>query len=338
MDDPRPDPDELISIVSDFGRLLDERSRALTEIGKLGSRAAENLWREVMREPLRAKLVELGMHASTFDEDFEDVVPLVTLDVNALVVWTMRSYRLRFVCDPKGVNACTSKECAAQIMRVTGVTPQLTIAGPDRVQVTLGPITQMIFAPDFGAGLFDVLRQWATTTGQKVTRVVGRGTWIPTDTQRQAAESAGLELTEQVYVAHVPPEPPRDWLGEVQAIVGERACSLDRDDDRDDRDDDAWDDYGAQRSDLVEIACELRVRVRFVKLEGPRLTIEIDDRPKLVKLPRVRDPAGAGRDKLLRALEAVLAPIGMRFVVTSSNILVLATEDELARLAVADLL
>ncbi|MBA3393774.1 MAG: hypothetical protein H0T89_14090 [Deltaproteobacteria bacterium] len=323
---------ELHALVLDATRPLAERERALNDLRGLGTRFPELAWRAAVRAPLRAALDELGLFVPTFDEDFDEAVPILDLELGKLVVWALARLRLRCVPVPKDLSACTRVAFRAALTNVTGVEPTLDVVGtlrsPIEVRVTLGPVQTSIERGDPVRDVFALLAAWAERSGTTRRPVFASNlaVWLANDVQFRAAERLGVRIERAVVRA-------LDPLETVRAVVpGARIAPFE--------DHEHLDDFNDYRCALVDAACATSDRIEDVTVDGRRVTLAIDGAPVELELPRTRP-----RDfrelaiRIFDALAAVLEPrLGARPVLAKGDIIVLATADEYARLRDAGLL
>ena len=323
---------ELHALVIDAARPLAERERALRDLSGLGVRFPELAWRAAVRAPMREALDELGLFAPTFDEDFDEAVPIFDLELGKLVVWALARLRLRCVPVPKDLRACTGDAFRAALARVTGAEPTLDVVGsvrsPIEVRVTLGPVQTSIGGGDPARDVFALLTMWAERSDPTRRPVFASNLaiWLANDVQVRAAERLGVRIERAVVRAVDPREA-------VRAIVPDAMIApLETDEHLD-----GLDDY---RRALVDAACATSDRIEEVAINGRRVTLAIDGAPVELELPRMRPQDF--RELAVRifdALAAVLEPrLGARPVLAKGDLVVLATPDECARLRDAGLL
>lgn len=323
---------ELHSLVIDATRPLAERERALSDLRELGARFSEFAWRAAVRAPMRGALDELGLFAPTFDEDFDEALPIFDLEVRKLVVWALARLRLQCVPVPKDLHACTGSAFRAALARVTGAEATLDVVGsvrsPIELRVTLGPVQTSIGRGDPVRDVFALLTMWAERSGTTRRPVFASNLaiWLANDVQVRAAERLGVRIEHSVVRA-------LDPIEAVRAIVPNATIvSLENDEHLD-----GFDDY---RRAFVDAACATSDRIAEVAINGWRVTLVIDGAPVELELPRMRP-----RDfhelavRIFEALAAVFEPrLGARPVLVKGDLVVLATPEDCARLRGAGLL
>jgi hypothetical protein len=323
---------ELHALVIDATRPLAERERALRDLSGLGVRFPELAWRAAVRAPLRALLDELGLFAPSFDEDFDEAVPLLDLELGKLVAWALARLRLRSVPAPKELSACTGDAFRTALARVTGAEPSLEVIGsvrsPIEVRVTLGLVQTAIGGRDPVRDVFALLAMWSKNSGAARRPVLAPNLaiWLANDDQVRVAERLGIWIERTVVRAIDPREA-------IHAIVPEAMTArLENDEHLD-----GFDDY---RCAIVNAVCATSDRIQDVAINGRLVTLAIDGTPLEIELPRMRP-----RDfrelalRVLDALATVLEPrLGARPVLAKGDLVVLATPNEYTRLRDAGLL